>query len=75
MNGAGAHLPQVQGFDFDPKGVYTRKEVAEALRVSEMGLLRAEKRGELQSRRVGRAVRYTGQMVLDFLNRERSRSE
>lgn len=66
-----APLKPIQN-DFLPSQIYTRKEVAEKLDVSEITLIRAERRGELRSYRAGRKIRYTGRMVKAWLERDRS---
>ncbi len=68
--------PKASQIDFQSSQIYTRKEVAEKLGISEMTLSRAEKRGVLRSYKAGsRKVRYTGRMVKAWLERDLDEEE
>lgn len=49
--------------------VYTAKEVAERLAVSEDTIRRKANRGEIRSFRVGSAIRFTEDAVIDYIER------
>ena len=53
----------------EPASVYTRKEAAQGVRVSESTLVRAYQAGHLQAHAVGNRIRHTGEQLLDWLKR------
>ncbi|HEU0179424.1 MAG TPA: hypothetical protein VFV58_34770 [Blastocatellia bacterium] len=59
--------PKIQRPILEPARIYTRREGALALGVSEITMIRARDAGHLAEFRVGRYVRHSGQQLLDWL--------